>query len=124
MAPLLCSSPVLQNRFIAATSNQLFLSLPADQAHAVVKEDGTLEVRPGHEKTATLTSPDKRFVDAVLDTVRKAEDGQFLGSDGWIREQFREYLAVRQCDSIVVVLVSERVWPGPLVWMRPRSQRV
>jgi hypothetical protein len=91
------SCPVCSHlhRFLAATSNQLFLSLPAEQAHVVVREDGTLDVRPGHEKTAQLTAPDRRFVDAVLDTVRKAEDGQFLGSDGWVREQFREYLAVR-----------------------------
>ncbi len=86
----------VQKRFLAATSNQLFLSLPADQVHVVVREDGTLEIRSGHEKTGAITTPDKRFIDSVLDTVRRAEDGQFLGSDGWIREQFREYLAVRK----------------------------
>jgi hypothetical protein len=110
-------------RFLAATSNQLFLSLPAEQAHVVVREDSTLDVRPGHEKTAQLTAPDRRFVDAVLDTVRKAEDGQFLGSDGWVREQFREYLAVSSFSSFSFVF-SYLSLSGAVVGMWPCGECV
>ncbi len=79
--------------FIAATSNQLFLSLSGDQVNAIVKEDGTLEIRAQFEKTASLTSADKRFVDWVIATVKESPEDKYVGSDMWIRDQFREYIA-------------------------------
>lgn len=79
--------------FIAATSNQLFLTLAGDQVNAVLREDGSLDIRPPYDKTAALTSADKRFVDEVIRTVKESSEDHYEGSDSWIREQFQEYLA-------------------------------
>ena len=71
----------------------MFLSLSSDQVNAIVKDDGTLEVRSQYEKTASLTTSDKRFIDFVIATVRESSEDKYVGSDMWIREQFREYIA-------------------------------
>lgn len=91
--------------FVACCSNELFVSLPPDQVHAVVRRDGRLELRqPGIERVVGLTTPDKRFMDEVLNTIGSAagDNATFVGSDQWVRDEFRDYWAgLLSCASKV-----------------------
>jgi hypothetical protein len=80
--------------YILGCSNKLFASLPAENCHVLVHEDARVEVKPGYEKVGELSSQDKRFIANVVETVAShAGDGSYVGSDGWVREEFRDYLA-------------------------------
>ena len=81
--------------FVAAVSNQLYLNLPASDANVVVLASGEVKIRPGFERLCELTSQDKRFIASVesICLANGEEGSQYVGSDGWVREQFQEYLA-------------------------------